>query len=249
MDKHAIFDAWAPPDGRWTPWARPVVFGFLPRPLPPHESEPWVETDWLPRRPDTAIVIDTPGPQAVALSLQVARLGYRPVPLFNACPPPLSDAGAPLASAVDVDGILASLIAGTESLRDARLSREAPPAFLLDADRMRVREPLTVGDYDNRSMVLSSDFPSVNTLRSHGIDRVVLIRQGSKGIELDLLSVLGEWRRKGLDISAKWLDGGALHRLRLPVAAGLLSVWARLRSLLLYRNAAREYGGIVRSAG
>ena len=88
MDRRGI--APAPPHGRWSPWAKPVLFAHIDAVEGlPHIDIPEIR---LPidraKAGGTALVVDLPGLESVGLGLELARRGYRPVPPFNACPNP-----------------------------------------------------------------------------------------------------------------------------------------------------------------
>src|ERR1700740_3113253 len=104
MDPRVIYETWAPPDGRWSPWAKPVLFAHLPRGAgglpaePPQRASGLVplveeaapsprdqpggslacrlEGDAIPGR-DTALVLDLPGLESIDLGLDLVRLGFR----------------------------------------------------------------------------------------------------------------------------------------------------------------------------
>src|SRR5437764_9749370 len=89
MDRHELFEIWAPHGGVWSAWTKPVLFAHLPRALPLLESVPTPDLSWMPPiQEHWAVVVDRPGAEAVRLGVALAERGYRPVPLFNACPPP-----------------------------------------------------------------------------------------------------------------------------------------------------------------
>ena len=74
---------------------------------------------------------------------------------------------------VDVKPIMAALWHGASRLQMLALPPEAPPAFLLDANRRGVEEPFA-GCFDNRSVSFITDFPSSNFLLAHQIhDRLL----------------------------------------------------------------------------
>src|ERR1700733_4404881 len=90
MDRRGIFEIWAPPHGRWSPWAKPVLFAHLDAVEGlPHIDIPEITLPFdRTKAGGPALVVDLPGLESVGLGLELARLGYRPVPLFNACPNP-----------------------------------------------------------------------------------------------------------------------------------------------------------------
>src|SRR5271165_6864710 len=94
MTKHSIFDAWAPPSAIWSRWAKPVLFSQMDSIARDEKMAPELPVDvkWaVDSDRTTAIVVDLPGAQGVSVALSLAAIGYRPVPLFNACPAPAGD--------------------------------------------------------------------------------------------------------------------------------------------------------------
>src|SRR5579885_1492046 len=107
MTREKLFDVWAPAASSWSPWAKPVLFAHWPRPLPADSDPAPVNLSWLPAAGErVALVVELPGAASVHFGLAAAAIGYRPVPLFSAIPPPL-DAGSAL-SVVAVEPILAA---------------------------------------------------------------------------------------------------------------------------------------------
>src|SRR4051794_4793341 len=108
MTRDELFDAWAPAGGPWSDWAKPVLFAHWPRPLPPAPEPVAADLSWVPAPAErVALVIDLPGAASVHVGLELAARGYRPVALFNACPPPAE--GEPGVAVVPVEPILAAL--------------------------------------------------------------------------------------------------------------------------------------------
>ena len=112
MSSEEAFAIWAPVDGPWSPWVKPVLFAtehewsergtpelpavaepewLRPAPPPPEESARGYRDAGKKVAPPqaeigTAYVLDLPGPAAVAWGMMLARAGHRPVPLYNALP-------------------------------------------------------------------------------------------------------------------------------------------------------------------
>src|SRR6266498_1776101 len=85
MTYDSIYEIWRPDNSPWTQWVKPVVFPFL-RP-PAHERDDYVIQDWrIPLCADAAIIVDLPGAEGVSAGIAMARAGYRPVLVYNACP-------------------------------------------------------------------------------------------------------------------------------------------------------------------
>lgn len=195
MTNEEIFDAWAPADVLWSQWAKPVLFAQRSDVMPPTTAAapPALADDrWLPPASgQRAIVVDLPALDALRTGLALARRGHRPVPLYNTCDDP--------AAVLDVRSLVAALAGAADDLRRAALPPDAPPAFLLDSNRMRPAVLPSPGKFDNRWVVFPQDFPSATFLHSRGIREVVLIQEGDKPQE-DLAHVLRRWQEAGLSI-------------------------------------------------
>lgn len=196
MSDEQIFEAWAPDGALWTPWAKPVLFANLSRvsvTVPSVDQWRALDVSQIPSaRGASAIVVELPGIESVLMGLALANHGYRPVPLYNVNVGPNA--------VVEVDAIAGGLRVGADILRDMRIAPDAPPAFLLDANRMRPAKMPAPGKFDNRWIVMPQDFPSATTLMSRGIAEVVIVRVGETPARGDLAHVLLRWRRAGLTI-------------------------------------------------
>src|ERR1051325_4848910 len=113
MTREECFAIWAPSGVVWSQWAKPVLFVGL-EPLPDRPDPDLV--DWtvpglerVPAPRDEAIVVDLPGVDAVRAGVALARLGYRPVPLFNATDGPNAVLDLPGVDAVRAGVALARL--------------------------------------------------------------------------------------------------------------------------------------------
>ena len=249
MDPRRIFEIWAPPDGPWSPWAKPVLFahldvaGDLPTVAIPEIRLPFDR----PKAGGRAVVVDLPSLESIGLGLELARLGYRPVPLFNACPSPPGLSGDVVPEAVPVKPLLSALMQGTDRLKSAGLTGDAPPAFLLDADRLGTEKPILPGWFDNRWVVFETDLPSARFLARYQITAVELIHRGAPGE--DLLDVLRDWNRAGISLWHTDLDQpGPPSALVVPGTwfLGLSRLARRVWALLsLRRNPRGGYGGVV----
>jgi hypothetical protein len=273
MTKHSIFDAWAPPSAIWSRWAKPVLFSQLDS-IARDEivaQELPVDVSWaVDSNRATAVVVDLPGAQGITVALSLAAIGYRPVPLYNACPAPAGDTAL-----VAVRPIMIALAAAARALRSSGLPDEAPPAFLLDAmrnpaavtpppdivdDKSTSLRPFlmdTKGDtelaassprtFDNRSISLPTDFPSANLLLSRGIRRIVLIQSRHSGPQADLSHSLLRWQQAGLTILAVAIDEPDPPRpisIKRPRAYRLL--WYNLLAKLgLRSNPLGGFGGFL----
>jgi hypothetical protein len=252
--------AWAPVGEPWSAWVKPVLFASLaeevtPAPLTP--APPWLRKSAIeplaqaspvaadprahPYRADqglrdTALVIDLPGEAGTLAGVAFVAYGFRPIPLYNAVPGP--------GALVDLRPIMRVLVDGTQ--RVAAVPPGAPPAFLLDADRMRLGHAVVPGSFDNRSICRESDFPSAETLLQAQIRRALLIRETTARPAVDLASVLFAWQKRGI---ALWRLGIADTTPAAPFKLGR-PFWLRrlahdVRSFFLSQREDKTFGMFV----
>jgi len=251
MTRDEIFEAWAPTGGIWSNWVKPAPFAQLPRTLPPDAEPTAFDLSWLPPAGDrVAIVVDLPGAASVHFGLASARLAYRPVPLFNALLPPETVAtGAPSTeiAVVHVEPILAALTRGAEQLRGSPPPLDAPPAFVIDADRQATHTAPLPEAFDNRSVVFVTDFPSAAALARHGITRAVLVRERFGPIGSDLSYALQAWQQAGVRLDLKALsEPGPPTPLSLPRARWLSGLRHRFMELFGFRRTeSGDFGGYI----
>ena len=245
MTGEEIFDVWAPPRAIWSPWCKPVLFAHMTNEPPLPEVLASTEPSnfyGLPQSHERcAIVVDLPGAESVAIGLRLAeKLRYRPVPLFNAAPPP---DGQP--AEVDVAPILGALWHGTETLRKLALGLDVPPIFLLDSRRRRGGQYYE--SFDNRSLSFPTDFPSANRLRAQGIERALLI-QATDEPEADLSHTLRRWQEARIAITRRNLASpGDARPVEIAMPSWFKSALYRLLELAgLHRNALGGFGGFPR---
>jgi len=240
MDREALYKTWAPTSAAWSLWAKPVLFVHA------GHSDSYefssigeVAVSWAPNPVErVALVVDLPGAESVAAGIALARSGYRPVPIFNAAPG--------RNAAVPVEPIIAALAEGETMLTRLSVADDAPPAFLLDANRMRPAIPLRPGVFDNRSVVFPQDFPSAGMLLRSGCRRVILL-QRAEAIQNDLQHVLRRWQEAGLVIWLKRFDdAGAPSPVTVPRPSRFRSVFYRVATLIgLRRNSAGAFGSTI----
>ena len=92
MTNKEIYKIWAPDKKRWVDWVRPVPFiniddsssrkEFIDYRIPSINYLKEVLND-------TALIIDIPGIDSIKEGIALARLGYRPIPIFNGTDPPI----------------------------------------------------------------------------------------------------------------------------------------------------------------
>jgi len=240
MNRVQLFEAWTPPSSPWSRWVKPALFAEMPDgpPPPPDLNLPEVR---LRHDPATAVVIDLPGPDSVKTGLALLASGLQPVPLFNAA--------YHLAGVVEVTGIAAWLAHGPAVFSRMPVAEAAPPAFLLDAKRLRGGLKPSPGQFDNRWMTFPQDFPSANFLITRGIRRIVLVQDADifAQPQEDLSHVLLRWQEAGLEIAgAKPPDLDEAQPLRVAKPSGFRALWQRALALAgLRRNSAGGFGAVV----
>lgn len=249
--KDEIYRIWAPPDALWSRWVKPILFSFVDRVFESRAARSVrFERDWIPPAGSTAIILDLPEDDGVLWSLDLARLGYRPVPLYNALPFPLSEKmTAPAyrpACTVLMEPILASLVREASVLDQVHLAPDAPPVFLLNADRRLARTDAAPGVFDNRSVCFVTDFPSADFLLTHGIQSAVIVQESEK-FARDLVETLVAWQQGGIKIFYKRRgDAGQPSPVVVNRPSFLGVIWFRLGVLLgLRRSELGGFGGIV----
>jgi len=247
LNKEAIFQIWAPPNAIWSPWAKPVLFAHVEYPTGP--DVPAADVRWADRADgSTALVLDVPGTDAVAMAVPLARAGYRPVPLFNACP----STGGEI-TLVEVKPIVQTLVWASPELLAVGLAFDAPPVFLLDSNRRTGLLSPAPGLFDNRSISLPTDFPSANLLLSRGIRRVVLVQAVSQSPQADLSHTLRRWQDGGIEIFSKALDrADPADRIIVQTPRAFRTLWYNLLATIGLRSSPLGgFGGIlpVPSAG
>ena len=203
MKSDDLWQTWAPSDGLWSPWVKPVLFAWahdhpVTPELPVLLSE--VEFSWVPALSSegrSALILDLPGAEGVAAGLAVVGYGYCPIPLYNALP------GTGTPSLVQVVPIVQALAAAAPRLGELRLPADAPPAFLLDSRRRHGAVSTNEHSFDNRSISFPTDFPSANFLLSQKITHAVLVQRGTPHPAADLAHTLCAWHEAGIIIRVK----------------------------------------------
>jgi len=261
MNKEGIFEIWSPPGGLWSDWVKPVLFSCMPddaavspSPVPPLSS---TNAEWLPLTTENvAVILDLPGPEGVVAALALATRGYRPVPLYNALPAPVmpvpfTDGSTSIGDvAVDVKSIIDELQRSTQALSQLDLPADAPPSFLLDANRHGAFVPAP-RDFDNRSVSFTTDFPSAAFLKSHNIHGVLLVQTSGEQPQPDLAHTLRNWQETGLELKLKRLDvSGSPVPLNVARISALRGLWERVMGALeLRRSPPRGFGRYLPAPG
>jgi hypothetical protein len=251
MNDDEIFPIWTPAASPWSRWAKPVLFAHLHAAMPPGPvPEMTYEVNWSPPSDGkTALVLDLPGAEGVLIGVALAARGYRPVPLYNALPLPCGESvidpmSGRAVAAVDVLPIISALIRGAEQLAQSKLPFDAPPAFLLDANRYGYGRKMEPDEFDNRSISFTTDFPSAIFFASAGIKRVVLVQKSQVEPKPDLTHSLRRWQDAGLLLERKGLDcPGPPERFQVARPPWYGAMFQRALSSIGLRRAGMAMGG------
>lgn len=241
MNREKIFRIWAPDDSPWSPWVKPVLFAHLGQPYEA-SSEMAQSVSWSPPASEkVALVVNLPGADGIFTGIALAERGYRPVPLYNAVPLPYGEIADPptrkSVSAVHVVPIVRALEAKTDALAQLKLRPDAPPAFLLDFDRRGEGRKIEPGEFDNRSVSFTTDFPSAIFLTAQGIQRAILIQKDDIDIQSDLAHTLRRWQDGGLRLERLQLDNPSPEVFQVPRPSWYGAMFQRVLSQLGLRHA------------
>lgn len=235
-DNLTTYKIWAPHDALWTQWAKPAAFinppysqSFGPLEIP--------EIDWITQAENKRMVIvDLKSNEGVEEGLALAKIGYRPVPLYNGVYAP-----SPASMTVDAGKIAAALYQRAETLDKLNLRNDAPPAFLLDSQRMDGSKKAP-GKYDNRWCIFPQDMPSADFILSRGIEEV-LVR--SMEIQTDLSHILLRYQEKGIKIYIS-SPGQNIRKVNVEKPPYFKSMIYRFQVTMgLRRNFAGGFGGKI----
>jgi hypothetical protein len=254
MTGREIYEFWAPASDEWSPWVKPVLFAEIDEAAvagaparPPEESGLRCTVG---SRRDTAVVVDLPGPQSLLAGFELAKDGYRPVPLYNTTSGRRQRVPPDKCVLTDIDAFVQLLCTPLPDYVRNTIVGDNPPAFLLDSRRLRGANHPGPGVYDNRWMVFPQDFPSAKFLRSRGITQVIVIQVTLLPAE-DLTHVLLRWREEGLVIYLQ--NAGESSSLRpAEIRRPSRFRWAFYRALALMglrRNSAGGFGSVIPISG
>ncbi len=194
MTEKEIYRIWAPTGSKWVDWVRPVPFMSLPEDSLLYSwSQGILPLTDFPgiKEIGTAIIVDLPGVVSVQQGIPLARLGYRPIPIFNGTFP---QTGA--RATVDNGSVAVALRRYAPELATITFSQDAMPAFLLDSNRLH-RYKMEISLYDNSWDVYPQDMPSAEYLWENGVRRLLVI---GDALSKDLKKLLYLFQKKGIEI-------------------------------------------------
>jgi len=188
-----VFKIYAPYGAKWTEWVRPVPFVAIDT----YNRQPL--SNWTNRKvlfieqyeDNVAIFIDLPGIESIETGISLARIGYRPIPLFNG-----TDEQTNSQATTDTYLIESCLINGSEQLKNISLKSNASPAFLLDSartNRYRAKESI----FDNSWDLYKQDIPTAKFFKENGISKIIVI---GNMIQRDLRKVFFEFQKDEIEL-------------------------------------------------
>lgn len=193
MSGKEIYKIWAPTDKKWTDWVRPVPFIGIDH---PKEIKEFLDftipyNDSIKKQNDVAILIDLPGGDSIKRGIQLAKQGFRPIPIFNGTNPNMGTMSTTNNAIIEP-----FLIWGAIELKKIPLEKDAPPVFLLDSNRLcRYKENRFV--FDNSWDVYPQDLPSAEYFLKNGITKIIVV---GNDIAQDLKKILYRFQTKNLQI-------------------------------------------------
>ncbi len=204
-----IYQIWAPVGKKWVDWVRPVPFIEI------HTQKKGyiISSNSIPEQIEiadadgkTAIIVDLPGEDSIEMGLALAQRGYRPIPVYNGVE---EQQGA--RATTDNQSIDTALFYGAMKLKEISIPEDAPPAFLMDKNRLQ-RYKMDDSIFDNSWDIYPQDIPSAKYLSSQGIEKILVI---GDSLARDLKKILRDFQKKGLEIYLS--DGYGAPRRRLAI--------------------------------
>lgn len=193
-----VYKIWSPSGKRWTDWVRPVPFVAMKQHIktfqPSGFTIPYISS--LENNKNTAIIVDLPDTNSVEAGIQLAKCGYRPIPIYNGT---MEQYGA--RATTDNRSVLDALVWGATVLSSIEIPNDAPPAFLTDTNRLQ-RHRIDSSIFDNSWDVYHQDLPTEDYLLNHGITKLIVI---SNKLSKDLKKIFAGYPKKKLAIW--WTDG------------------------------------------
>lgn len=233
QDNLTTYKIWAPHNALWTQWAKPAL--FVNKPYGGREASLEIpEVNWISfAEHNKMIIVDLPGKSGVEEGLGLAKIGYRPVPLYNGVNAPSSES-----MIVDVQKIAVALYKGAEILNSLSLRNDAPPVFLLDSERMNGKEK-EPGKYDNRWCIFPQDMPSADFILGRGIKEIIV---RSSRIQNDLSHILCRYQERGIKIHICSFTE-PMHEVKVQKPSQFRSLLYRFQVTMgLSRNASGGFG-------
>ncbi len=194
MNKKEIFKIWYDSSNKWCAWIKPVSFVNLN-----YKYNEYMDFDFSNNKVeyidkmklDTAIIVDLAGKDSIVEGVKLAKLGFRPIPIYNGVNPQLNASSTILNHYIEV-----GLLKATDEIKKINFNKNASPVFLLDSSRVN-RYRISDNLFDNSWDVYSQDFPTSKFFLENGIYNIIVV---SYKINKDLEKVLFKFQQDGLNI-------------------------------------------------
>lgn len=191
MTNKEVYKIWAPYHKKWTNWVRPVPFIYLDENINEFIDYNIPHINYLSEILDnTAIIIDINGIDSIKEGIELAKIGYRPIPIFNGTSPNKA------LSTTNNKLIEPLLIWGALELQKIKLKDDSLPVFLLDDNRLN-RYKINRGIFDNSWDVYYQDLPSSKYFLNNNINKI-LVRANK--INKDLNKILYDYQKNNIKI-------------------------------------------------
>ena len=195
MISRDIFNVWAPKGAKWGQWVRPVPFVAINEDFKSYDVCDFIipNVTYIDKvSNDTAIIVDLSDDEGIKEGIALAKLGFRPIPVYNGTEPQEG-----VMATVDNNVIEYGLIKGAIELQKLTILNDAPPAFLLDSNRMN-RYRMNDSIFDNSWDIYPQDLPSAKYFLENGINKIIIV--GEK-VQKDLKKILYKFQKEGIKIS------------------------------------------------
>lgn len=228
MNAREILKRWRDAAGDWAHWIKPSLLAEEGEGIAAITP---VDLGWTPPATGAAIIVELPALESIAFGVAVARLGWCVVPMFNT---------------THAMGELLPTTAIIEALRGAAaalpVEASGPPALLLDSNRQkRILEGIP-GAFNNCWYVFESDLPSVETLGSHGIKRILVVAR-----ELPLLDLRDALTAHLSQLECVLVDPVTGKETLMPKSRGAVARGLARFSHRLFRNSDGTFGRPISS--
>ena len=194
MTGRDVFKIWAPAGSKWIDWVRPVPFVAIDNHFETHEFYNFKipNINYINKHlSDTAIIVDLPDYNSVDEGISLAKLGFRPIPIYNG----INEQQGSM-STTNNHIIELALIWGALELKKINIDKDASPVFLLDSNRMH-RFKMDHSIFDNSWDIYAQDIPSATYFKKNGINKIIV---RSEKFHKDLKKILYKFQKEKIKI-------------------------------------------------
>ena len=194
MTVKELYKIWAPYGKKWVDWVRPVPFVELNHynKMYNHSRFSIPTINYVDATcKNTAVIVDLPGMESVEEGMGLAKLGFRPIPIFNGT---AEQKGA--RATVDNQSAGIALALAANELAQIEFTDDAMPAFLTDRNRLQ-RYKMDISVFDNSWDVYPQDLPTAEYLLNNDIKKLIVV---GRDVAKDLKKILYDYQKKGIEI-------------------------------------------------